>query len=185
MQTEKILARLTAKGIGVPTGEQTGGGGGGSVIDQAAVAGALAGLSPAAYWFARARFLDDPEHARLLWDWVTATVTTHASAGNWGEIPHPQARRIALVAMTPSVWGIRCPICDGRGQHNRRRGVLTTCGACHGSGRGVVSEREQARIVGVPATSWRRIWRPRVAAVARLVADLETEVDEHVRRQFR
>lgn len=185
MQTEKILARLTAKGIGVPTGEQAGAGGVRSVIDQAAVAAALAGLSDPAYWFARARFLDDPEHARLLWDWVTDTVTAHALAGNWGELPGAQARRIALVAMTPSVWGVRCTSCDGRGQHNRRRGVLTTCGACHGSGRGVVSEREQARIVGVPATSWRRLWRHRVAGVARLVADLETEVDEHVRRQFR
>jgi hypothetical protein len=47
-----------------------------------------------------------------------------------------------------------------------------------------MSNRRRAEIVGVPETTWRRVWRPRAAWAYAYVQQWDAEVMAHLARQF-
>lgn len=110
------------------------------------------GLTDAQRAIFRWRFRDDEAAGRLLYS------ALHRSALRKGFGPL-QAGRAANAVMEE--LSRPCPVCKSQRAVQTKGGRIETCGACSGSGDHVWSDRERARFVQIPESTWRANWENR------------------------
>lgn len=75
----------------------------------------------------------------------------------------------------------RCPKCDGT-KYNKR---LKPCKACDGTGFYKIKNTQRARLLGVNASTWSRVWAYRYAEVLSLTADHEAKALKNIGKKLK
>jgi ribosomal protein L40E len=176
MSKAHLLAKLTPHGVTI-TGE---GFGGHARLDAMDVAGALGmgGLDWRAYKFGLLKYCGDHLSLRPLDDAMRVAIAEQSRAGRWN-LTAEQISGLASLAIIENLHDRICDRCNGSGTVAAKE-----CDKCHGTGKLPMSERRRAEIVGVPESSWRRLWKPRAAWAYAVVQQWDADVTAHLSRQF-
>lgn len=145
MRVEKILARLTAGGVGVEIIGR--GGAGGLTRDE--IAAALAGLDRIAALYASVMFLHDRGAMGELIERVAQIVDRR-----WWADPE-QAAGLTLLALADVTAPNYCDACKGGGGFQ----ILDewrTCPKCAGAGKLAISVRQSATVAGFRVSTWHK-----------------------------
>jgi len=89
---------------------------------------------------------------------------------------------MARMALAEAIWPHTCLWCHGtghivihkrrlRGKKSKRIGQVIMCEACKGTGRKRPTERQRARLMNIPLTTWLRRW-------ASVYRDIQIELDK-------
>lgn len=76
---------------------------------------------------------------------------------------------------------IRCPKCKGT-RYDKR---LRPCKACRGTGFYKIKNTQRARILGINASTWGRVWMPRYADVLMLLMNHESDALKSIGRKLK
>lgn len=143
MNVEKVLGKMTAKGLVITGGAM----GGGVTLSPSDVAAALAGTSEVAGLIIRTLYLDDHRDDQWLLALVAAEAKRLAKVRADRRIHDTAANGLAFAAVFELVNPKRCGACVGRGEQVRL-GVV--CGTCEGRGTVRYSHHELAALSGMP-----------------------------------
>ena len=119
------------------------------------VAGAMAGLPPQAYWYARAVFCRDNHYTKTLQAWITEWVLqrmTSKGAESRRQTIAEIAAGISMIALFGECWCRPCthPKCVSGSVITR--GKLSICPTCRGAGRVGQSLRQKISVGGLKMT---------------------------------
>jgi hypothetical protein len=170
MPAEHLLARMTAKGLQI-TG--VGFGGIASIAAQD-VAASLAGLPDHIYWLARAKFCDDTACSDLVWKYTTDKIVRRE------KIEEGKAKGLALSALFPVIWGVKCKACHGTGINYRYK----PCKRCGETGLGVVPDYQKASMMQVSRATFCRKYSRLSIKYESDAWSWESAAIRHVYRQF-
>lgn len=182
MDASELIARLNpitqnAGRVGVSTVPGLG------AFDAAA---ALAGLPRGPYLLARVMLALDESCRRELEKQLWSEMCSFAYAEKWiVPIGQELLRKMAKIAIAEVVDPALCKGCRGRGSIYPRGGLARACGACFGSGRGVLSASAKARAVGMDKSNWCRLWGARYLVFVTLARNWEQVIHAHVRDKMR
>lgn len=90
-------------------------------------------------------------------------------------------RRMARLAVLELVEPLKCPSCRGTGANRLGR----RCKLCRGSGNRKVTERQRARLLDVPQSTWERTWQRRYHRVLSHFESLTVEALHTIRDNMR
>ena len=138
-------------------------GGGKADINACDVAAALGfgNLSGAACDFGFTKYCDDETSAYKLMDYFNAVVNKTALTEQWAQ-EIGDTRGLAQLMMLEGVYGVQCKKCKGvcsQVQCKENRLEVINCEKCNGTGLGMLSQRQRARIANIPSSSWDRHFR--------------------------
>lgn len=97
----------------------------------------------------RAQRLYADAHARRWPRWLTDAELGSINDGY---------RRVRLGVLAEVQTPLRCHACGGRGTVADTQGLVSTCGACRGTGYAQASARSRALLLGVDEAAYRRRW---------------------------
>lgn len=147
------------------------------------LAGAMRGLGPSATALIVAKYIEGctEVQSREFYDLFTGPVSDLAVDGGWSTAEFPGAlRRMLVLGLYELMHPRRCRSCAGT-QHVDAR----PCPACQGSGTQGLSGRYRASVVGIPDTSWRRVWARRYDMLLARLHQIEGDALAKVWRQMR
>lgn len=176
MSRAELMAKMTPHGI-VISGQGFGGTPAISAIDVAGALG-MGRLSRPAYLFGLLKYTGDTAAASSVYRITTEQVEALATGEGWNVSSHELAQLVGM-AIRENMHAAVCPACNGSGVVAAKE-----CGECHGIGRLATSNRERARLFGVPETTWRRQWRERADRCYRIVQAWDADVVRHLAWQF-
>jgi len=142
--------------------------------DVAAAIG-MAGLCDGEVALLRLRYCGDQS------SWTTARIAWYARVhdmgirGRWPRPSHehPAWMVLALGSLVDHCGPGTCSTCNGVA-HLLINNKVQACGACQGSGKESISERQLATLANIPRTTWQRVYTPLLAecrAVLRAIDD--------------
>lgn len=174
MSPEKLLAKITAKGITI-----TGEGFGGSVtISQTDVAGALSfsGIDRMTYLYALFKYVDanDIELLKQLYNHVYIHLATMPQKNGWELTKGKETfRNIVILALNEHINPNfnTCKQCLGTGLTPNQ----LNCKSCDGSGHKKPSPQKMADAARIDRSNWVRVWAARYEIVHKSISDINMD----------
>lgn len=144
------------------------------------IAGALGmgGLDRPAYWFGLLKYAGDDSVAHRVNQCIRIGVGAIAKDQGW-KLTDRELACLCEITLREGLTSPVCPACNGSGSV-----AAKDCERCHGVGRIPMSSRQRAAWMGVPETTWRRVWKPRADDCYRIVVRWESAVEMHLRKHF-
>lgn len=94
-------------------------------------------------------------------------------------------RDMGRMALAETIWPHTCPWCQGvgsmtiqrrrlRGRKRKQIGAVVMCDGCKGKGIRKPSDRQRAKLMGMPYTTWIHTWSPVYREVQTLIDQVES-----------
>lgn len=179
MARAELLARMNPANVRFDVGA-----GGIPALTMEMIAGACAyGRLPlGAYYLGLAKYAGDASAANTLeyHAWIAAAGL--AAERKWAvERGKPYLRGISRVACCLLLDKGRCGPCGGTGLNSHHR----ACRVCEGTGVGrPISARREARMAGIPSSSYDATWRSRMLDVRDVLLGWDSSLGGHLKRQL-
>jgi len=134
-------------------------------------------LSEHDYHYILAKYCQDENSVRKLWENVSVKIRSDIVENGWQDQPG-RHEHLATIVIYELVYAISCPHCQKTHTTSKNE---TVCGRCRGTGKHQISAREQEKITGISKSSWSRTWRDRINTY---IFDLQTR-EELVSRRLK
>ena len=148
-------------------------------ISASEVAAGLAGLPERTYYFALAKYTEDPLATKTF----IALFTTWV--GGVYKLDEKQAKALALLACEGHIWHQHCNKCEGRKIVYNRQQKPRDCEACGGSGKKRVSDVKAGEMMGVSNVAFAKSWSNRVSTLQSVLTDYIDKASTHLWHQFK
>lgn len=176
MSAAELMAKMAPHGLRI-TGEGFGGRGGITAQDVAGALG-MGGLYRPAYWYGLLKYCGYDGVRDKVTKCLRIGIGALAKDRGW-KLTDREFSSLCQITLHEGMTSPVCKACNGSGTV-----AAKDCERCHGVGRIPMSSRQRAAWMGVPETTWRRVWKPRADECYRIVVRWDTEVEMHLRKHF-